>query len=308
VDYHAQVAAVIPSGKLGPMGFRAEVPANVRAGLMPLPGSGIEAQAIGRRYATAFANARCVVLSGDQPHEARVKAELAKRWRYVHLSTHGFLGLPSQVARLKAMLHAEQRKSPFLRQLSVDEREVVNLLPELRCGVVLAGFQKPPQPAADGWVLEDGILTGEEVSGLDLRGTDLVTLAACQTGVGTHRTGVGVLGLQRAFATAGAKTLVATLWRVDDAASSVLMERFYSHLWPKGGKDPLGKLEALRQAQLDVLNHPEWVRHRRDELRKQLGPRGWKLRKPKPLPPGEKPPPRSPPADWAGFVLSGDWR
>ena len=90
---------------------------------------------------------------------------------------------------------------------------------------------------------------------LDLRGCELVVLSACETGLGEAEDGQGVLGLQRAFQAAGARAVVASLWKVDDAATGVLMERFYTNLWDK----KLPKLEALRQAQLAVLNDPGLV-------------------------------------------------
>jgi hypothetical protein len=90
---------------------------------------------------------------------------------------------------------------------------------------------------------------------------------------------------------------------VDDAATSLLMEQFYENLWHKG----LGKLESLRQAQLAVLNHPEWIDKRREELKIQLAARGLALTS-RPLPERSKTHGRSHPAHWAAFVLSGDWR
>jgi CHAT domain-containing protein len=113
-------------------------------------------------------------------------------------------------------------------------------LPLLRSGVVLAGAARPPKP--DMSPSEDGILTAEEVAAADLRGTELVALSACDTGLGEQEQGPGVLGMQRAFHAAGARTLVASLWKVDDAATSLLMEALYINLW----QNHLPKLEALR--------------------------------------------------------------
>ena len=121
---------------------------------------------------------------------------------------------------------------------------------------------------------------------------------------GPARLGQGVTGLQRAFHAAGAQAVVASLWKVDDAATSVLMERFYTNLWVK----KMPKLEALRQAQLTVLNDPRLVTARRAELAR---PRGID-EKPEKLPDGGRLAPaaehstRSDPSLWAAFVLSGD--
>jgi len=124
-----------------------------------------------------------------------------------------------------------------------------------------------------------------------------------------------VLGLQRAFHAAGARSVMASLWSVSDPATALLMEEFYTNLWTK----KLSKLEALRQAQLTVLNHPERVQKKREELLaalKQQGVgedvlRGVKGRFATELPDGgvvgpAKEKPRSPVAWWAAFVLSGD--
>ncbi|MGO9601600.1 MAG: CHAT domain-containing protein [Isosphaeraceae bacterium] len=115
-----------------------------------------------------------------------------------------------------------------------------------------------------------------------------------------------MLGLQRAFQAAGARAVVASLWKVDDAATSVLMEQFYGNLWSR----KLPKLEALRQAQLTVLNNPGLVSKRRAELARQRGvaEESEKLPKGEATAPSTVPSPRSDPALWAAFVLSGDGR
>lgn len=108
--------------------------------------------------------------------------------------------------------------------------------------------------------------------------------------------------LQRAFALAGCKTVVSSLWSVHDAATAVMMERFYHHLWEK----KLGKLEALRQAQFDVIRHPEWVEQRVKKLAGVRGLRG--IGKAAELIVAGKKERRSPIAWWAAWQLSGDWR
>src|SRR5262249_58964876 len=110
-------------------------------------------------------------------------------------------------------------------------------------GLVGAGAKAPPTNPATGLVdLGAGIMTAEEVAGLDLSACALAVLSACETGLGRTAGGEGVLGLQRAFHQAGARTVVASLWRVDDEATRALMTRFYENLW-QAQRRPL---EALR--------------------------------------------------------------
>ena len=92
-------------------------------------------------------------------------------------------------------------------------------------------------------------MTAEEVGALDLDGCELAVLSACETGLGRTAGGEGVLGLQRAFHEAGCRTVVASLWKVDDAATAALMTRFYEHLWV----EKRSPIESLRRAQLDML-------------------------------------------------------
>src|SRR5262249_39219057 len=110
----------------------------------------------------------------------------------------------------------------------------------------------------------------------------------CETGLGKSAGGEGLLGLQRAFAVAGARTVVASLWEVNDRATQALMSEFYRVAW-----DPdsiVSRAEALRRAQLSLL---------------RAGKRRGLAKKAEKLPKGET---RLPPLYWAAFVLSGDWR
>jgi CHAT domain-containing protein/tetratricopeptide (TPR) repeat protein len=93
---------------------------------------------------------------------------------------------------------------------------------------------------------EFGILTAADITGLNLLGTELVVLSACDTGLGEVCNGEGVAGLRRAFILAGAQALVMSLWKVDDLATAILMGRFYENLLVRG----LGRSTALREAQL----------------------------------------------------------
>jgi tetratricopeptide (TPR) repeat protein len=99
----------------------------------------------------------------------------------------------------------------------------------------------------------DGNLEVHEVFGLDLTGTNLVVLSACETALGEQSEGDELVGLTRAFLYAGTPSVVTTLWSIDDAASGFLMEAFYRHL-----RDGLTNAEALRAAQLEVLAEYGW--------------------------------------------------
>jgi CHAT domain-containing protein len=152
------------------------------------------------------------------------------------------------------------------------------------------------------------VLTAEEIAGLDLRGCELAVLSTCRSGEGKVVAGEGVLGLKRAFHLAGTRAVVTSLWEVNDPATSVLMEQFYRGLWSR----KLSKMEALRQAQLYVLRHPEAVATRARELRALLQDhRGMSVAvraraEVLALPAGSRPKvARSPFAWWASWVLSG---
>jgi CHAT domain-containing protein len=273
-----------------------------------LPGTRLEAERVARGFRAAFPREPAPRLfTGREPDTARLKAELppaekAPRCRYLHVASHGFFEAPPPQP-------AVPRRSPdgLLSFAGAQVSRTYGRNPLLLSGIVLAGANRSP---------EEGILTAEEVSGLDLRGTELVVLSACETGLGKVAGGEGVLGLQRAFQAAEARTLVTSLWSVNDAATSVLMEEFYANLWQK----KMTKLAALRQAQLTVLRHPEKVGERAKELRGILVKRGVSEealaergigKEAVELPEGGRvraERKRSQPAWWAAFVLSGDGR
>jgi CHAT domain-containing protein len=114
--------------------------------------------------------------------------------------------------------------------------------PFLRAGLALAGANN--SLAQEG--ATEGILTAEKILGLNLRGTDMVVLSACDTGMGDVKNGEGVYGLRRAFTQAGAKSLVMSMWEVPDVETKELMVNFYKNL--QSGK--MNRAEALRNAAL----------------------------------------------------------
>jgi CHAT domain-containing protein len=122
----------------------------------------------------------------------------------------------------------------------------------------------------------------------------LATLSACETGLGETAGGEGLLGLQRAFQIAGTQTVITSLWKVSDSATQAMMDRFYRRLW--AAKDPMGRLAALHEAQLWVL---EGARLTDDGKTRGLDLDGGHA---------ADRDGRLPPYYWAAFVLSGDWR
>jgi CHAT domain-containing protein/Flp pilus assembly protein TadD len=119
--------------------------------------------------------------------------------------------------------------------------------PLLRSGIVLAGANKLGE---NGMRLDgnDGWLTAEEIAAMDLRGTELVVLSACETGLGDIRSGQGVYGLRHAFIYAGAQALLTSLFEVPDVQTRDMMKRFYESL-----KANPSKINALHQAQLEMI-------------------------------------------------------
>lgn len=147
----------------------------------------------------------------------------------------------------------------------------VTLSPLLFSGLALGGANRRAEATPDE---EDGILTAQEISALDLRAADWVVLSACDTGGGEIRNAEGVLGLRRAFAIAGAGTVIMSLWPVEDDDARVWMRELYAARLKRG----LDSADSVRAASRAVLEH--------------LRARG-----------------RSPdPARWAAFVAAGDWR
>jgi len=159
----------------------------------------------------------------DQALEAHIKA--CRSPRLLHIATHGFF-LPDHPRRLEQIFPGNPGRGNKLVGLLY--RRVEN--PLLRSGLALAGVNTWSR----GWPLpaeaEDGLLTAEDVSGLDLFDTELVVLSACETGLGEIQRGESVFGLRRAFVLAGARTLVMSLWKVPDQQTQELMEAFYRAL------------------------------------------------------------------------------
>lgn len=201
-----------------------------------LPGTHEEADALAKLFPSATLH------TGDDASEAQVKQ--VSRPLLLHLATHGFF-LPVQ-----SMTTMVGPNGEALDPKTAQERLAVAQNPLLRSGLAFAGAT-----GLQGQAGEDGVLTALEASSLDLRGTELVVLSACQTAEGETSQGEGVYGLRRALTIAGAKSLVMSLWSVDDNATSYLMRGYYRRL-----KDGMGRSAALRDVQL-VLEHSAGTHH-----------------------------------------------
>ena len=211
---------------------------------LPLPETGPEADfvaALSREQGNA-----AIVLKGAKATESEVKS-LAPGKRILHLATHGF----------------------FADTPCANSRNRWSDSPLSRTGLALAGASRPSDGAR-----EDGILTGEEITALDLRGVEWAVLSACDSGLGEVRTGEGVLGLRRALFVAGTHTIVMSLWQVEDATAREWMERVYRARLHR--RQPTAS--AMRAAERELLSA---------QRQKQASTH---------------------PFYWAGFVAVGDWR
>jgi CHAT domain-containing protein/Tfp pilus assembly protein PilF len=249
--------------------------AAARAGLLlrwpPLSGTRQEAASIKDSFERTHGRARATYLREQKATLSAVRQEASKH-RYLHFATHGFFA-PEEVRSALAPAR--------INQAELFGREgVAGWHPLLLSGLVLAGANRPPRAGQ-----QDGILTALEVAEMDLGKCELAVLSACETGLGKVAGGEGVLGLQRAFQVAGARSTIASLWKVDDNATRDVMSYFYEKLWDK--KSPLAKVHALRDAQRDIL---------KNGVKRGMRPVGA---------PGAN---RTPPYFWAAFVLAGDWR
>ena len=168
--------------------------------------------------------------------------------RVIHLATHGFF------------IGEECKGGAVTREN-----------PLLRSGLALAGANRRNSARQD---QEDGILTAEEASSLDLEGTEWVVLSGCDTGLGEIKSGEGVLGLRRAFQEAGARTVITSLWPVEDEEARQWMTALYQRRF--GKRDSTAA--AVRGATLSVLRSRRAAKY------------------------------STHPFHWASFVAVGDWR
>ena len=223
----------------------------------PLPGAEAEARSVAK-----LLGGDCVLRVGPDAREAELKAVVSPR--VLHLATHGFFLSDQEFKRTNDLTGDSLLSGGFARRTNAGE-DWEN--PLVRCGIALAGANHAGQ--ITNAVAEDGLLTGLEASLLNLQGTELVILSACDSGTGEVKIGEGVMSLRRAFRIAGAQTVLASHWPVSDRAASRLMTEFVRR-WRSG--EP--RAQAWREAQLSLLHSGDL----------------------------------SNPYFWAAFTLTGQWR
>lgn len=244
----------------------------------PLPGSNREIASL-----MAMPGWNCVTLTRSAATIAAVRQRLPQV-QVAHFVTHGYHDAEALATERKRQLDA--RASFDLFAPALGGRNSLAYV-----GLALAGSNDPNS---------NGILTGLDIVDLPLERLTLATLSACETGLGDWTPGEGIRGLQHAFHLAGCRNVVASLWKVNDAATAALMAKFYHELWVK--KQP--PLEALRSAQLTVYYHPERIPALAGERGKPDFTKTVELKvgdssaKPQAVK-------RAPTKLWAAFVLSG---
>ena len=196
--------------------------------IVQLPGTKVEVEGINK----------VLKLSGYQVSEllqanaTETNLKLAKEVSILHIATHGYF-----------LKDVEKTSWPIGVQADYAKDNVL-----LRSGLMLTGASETEKLKTGLDSSNNGIITSYEAMNLDLKGTNLVVLSACETGLGEIKAGEGVYGLQRAFLVAGAEAIVMSLWKVDDAATQLLMNNFYANMIKVGDKQ-----KAFKQAQQQLM-------------------------------------------------------
>ncbi len=220
--------------------------------LPPLPGS--EAEAIALRARSESAGWPTDVLIGEEATEEKLNG--IKSPAILHLATHGFFLNGDRLQSgnsesTRGMSVVGSNDFPAAKSSSPSR-----LSPMLLSGIALTGAQSTLKSWAERKAPpseNDGIITAEEVASLDLEGTWLAALSACETGIGEVRSGEGVFGLRRAFMVAGAQNLLMTLWPVSDETTALIMGDFYKEAFGTG--DAVGSLAKVQRDWLVKLRN-----------------------------------------------------
>ena len=198
----------------------------------------------------------CHLFEGKDGTEEAFKSLSGKKVKVVHLSTHGAF-----VPQKEAKNTKQKNNFRFIQfddaapQAQEEDQSLTRSFLVMAGGNMLKNYDSIPEG------IDDGILTAQEIAHTDLRSCDLVVLSACETALGDI-TNEGVMGLQRGFKKAGANTILMSLWKVDDQASSLLLTKFYENLLSK----KMPKIDALKKAQDYVRNYEIEVEGKKEKI------------------------------------------
>lgn len=218
-------------------------------GLSELPGTQKEIEQIGLIIRSKNQNNLIVDdYIGNKGTEISFKSLSGKKKKIIHIATHGFYLNDDKKRLLDNLSEVAASMGHDVNDVrSVEDKTLT------RCGLCFAGASNKLQGETLPEGLDDGILTAQEISTLDLRGLDMISLSACQTAQGDIMSD-GVFGLQRGFKKAGAKSILMSLWNVNDEATCLLMTEFYRN-WIGEGKS---KHQALELAKQVVRSRKGW--------------------------------------------------
>ena len=231
---------------------------------LPLAGARAEVAEL----SVLFPGAR--LLTGMRATSAALKALVGAA--VIHIATHGLYARDVAATSRSAgplATPAGVAARRDLRGMYIELQSWAPAIPASVLGTPIDALDRAGLAMAGANVSPEGIVSARELAGLDWRGTQLVVLSACETGVGAVATGEGVYGMRRALVLAGTESQVLSLWNVNDAATRELMRTFYREL-----VQGTGRAEALRRAKHRLLRDPQFTH----------------------------------PYYWAAFIPAGDWR
>ena len=218
---------------------------NVRRGWNYLPGTKQEiddVSAILRKKKIV-----CDTYSGAEGNEESFKAMSGSNISILHIATHGFYIQEAKADKVKLLAQPPQ----WMQNTSMIDKAL------RRSGLMLAGGNKAWESGHGIEGIEDGVLTAQEISHMNLSSVDLLVLSACETGLGDVAN-EGVFGLQWAFKNAGVSTIIMSLWDVDDNATALMMKAFYQELTK--GKSKRESFEKAQQVVREVFVKPsQWA-------------------------------------------------
>ena len=206
----------------------------------PLPGAEKEGEVIKEVSDT---KERKTSIYSQRVAEEQLLRKISKPPEVLHIATHGFF--LKEEEKLKKRLQGLSRGSSSVPPPADN--------PLLRAGLAFAGLNSNASMLGEIDTDNDGVLTAMEVLSLDLAGTELVVLSACETGLGEIHEGEGVYGLRRSFQEAGVKNIINSFWEVSDAGTQLLMTKFYDKFLT--GMPPR---QAMREARLEMLDDVQW--------------------------------------------------